>query len=394
MKNALTISKELEKKQADAWIVFDYENRNPTVPSFVGNKMLTRKIVFVFEREQAYIICHSIDTVFLNDPEVTKDFKLLVYNTWQEMLSLVESLLSKYARVLMDVSEDGLLPRVSLADYGSVDFVKKHGVEVISSADLLQEMNAVYDDESYQLQLKACETTLKIKDEAFAKIGEMISKNGEADEFEIQQFICDRFHEEGMTYDDPPIVAIGPNAANPHYGPTETVSSKIKKGDLVLIDMWAKYNHPKAVYADITWMAYVGDDVPAEMEKRFNVLKTAIDKAFEFLEATSQSRPVMGYEVDRITRDYIESQGYGRYFTHRTGHNISVDVSPHGPGANIDDYESHDTRQLVDGTSFSLEPGIYAPDYGMRSETNVAMQNGKPIIVAGRQQKILKITIK
>lgn len=394
MKNALIITNELINKKADAWIVVDYENRNPTVPFFVGKKMLTRKIVFVIEKEKAFIICHSIDKVFLNEPEVTKDFELLVYNTWQEMLELESSLLNKYTRVLMDVSEDGLLPRVSLADYGSVDYVKKQGIEVVSSADLLQCINAVYDEESYELQLKACETTLKIKDEAFEKIGQLISRNGEADEYEIQQFICDRFHEEGMIYDDAPIVAIGPNASNPHYGPTSECSSKIHEGDLVLIDMWAKYDHPKAVYADITWMAYIGDEIPEEMERRFEILKTAIDKGFEFIKTTSETRPVMGFEVDRIVRDYIESEGYGSYFTHRTGHNISVDISPHGPGANIDDYESHDTRQLISGTSFSLEPGIYAPDFGMRSETNVSIQNGRPIIVAGRQHKIIKITIK
>ncbi len=394
MKNALIISKELEKKQADAWVLVDYENRNPSVPYFVGKRMLTRKIIFVFEKDKAYIICHTIDTVFLNDPEITKDFELRIYKTWQEMLDIEKELLKGFKRVLMDISEDGLLPRVSLADFGSVDFVKKQGIDVISSADLLQTINAAYDDESYALQLKACETTLKIKDEAFQKIGELISRNGEADEFEIQQFICNRFHEEGMIYDDEAIVAVGPNASNPHYGPTAKKSSKIHEGDLVLIDMWAKYDNPKGVYADITWMAFIGDEVPEEMNRRFNILKTAIDKGFKFIEDTSKKRPVMGYEVDRVVRDYIESEGYGEYFTHRTGHNISVDISPHGPGANIDDYESHDTRQLIDGTTFSMEPGIYVPDYGMRSETNVAMRNGKPTFVAGRQKEITKITIK
>ncbi|MBR4275127.1 MAG: aminopeptidase P family protein [Bacilli bacterium] len=386
------IREALTKEGADAWVIVDYENRNKTLVEFLGNRMLTRKIFLVFPLDKKpFIICHSIDTVFLRDEEITKNFDLKVYHTWQEMLDIEKKEFAEYKKVLMDISEFGLLPRISLADYGSVEFIKSLGIEVASSGNLLQRFSALYSDRAYELQLLANKKTLMIKDEAFAKIKELILKNGETSEYEIQKFICDRFHEEGMVYDDPAIVAIGKNASDPHYGPSEEVSSPIRKGDLVLIDMWAKMDDPEGVYADITWMGYVGEEVPEVYAKRFEILKKAIEADFEFLKNELPKRAVAGYEVDQISRDYIKEAGFAEYFVHRTGHNIAVDVSPHGPGVNIDNYESHDTREIIDGVTFSLEPGIYAPDFGMRSETNVYIKDRQPIYVAGHQEEIIPI---
>jgi Xaa-Pro aminopeptidase len=386
------IREALAKEGADAWVIVDYENRNKTLVEFLGNRMLTRKIFLVFPRDKKpFIICHSIDTVFLRDEENNKTFDLNVYHTWQEMLDIEKKEFAEYKKVLMDISEFGLLPRISLADYGSVEFIKSLGIEVASSGNLLQRFSALYSDRAYELQLLANKKTLMIKDEAFAKIKELILKNGETSEYEIQKFICDRFHEEGMVYDDPAIVAIGKNASDPHYGPSEEVSSPIRKGDLVLIDMWAKMDDPEGVYADITWMGYVGEEVPEVYAKRFEILKKAIEADFEFLKNELPKRAVAGYEVDQISRDYIKEAGFAEYFVHRTGHNIAVDVSPHGPGVNIDNYESHDTREIIDGVTFSLEPGIYAPDFGMRSETNVYIKDRQPIYVAGHQEEIIPI---
>ena len=386
------IHEALAKEGADAWVIVDYENRNKTLVEFLGNRMLTRKIFLVFPlKKKPFIICHSIDTVFLRDEEITKEFDLKVYHTWQEMLDIEKKEFAEYKKVLMDISEFGLLPRISLADYGSVEFIKSLGIEVASSGNLLQRFSALYSERAYELQLLANKKTLMIKDEAFAKIKELILKNGETSEYEIQKFICDRFHEEGMVYDDPAIVAIGKNASDPHYGPSKEVSSPIKKGDLVLIDMWAKMDDPEGVYADITWMGYVGEEVPEIYKKRFDILKKAIEADFEFLKNELPKRAVAGYEVDQVSRDYIKDAGFAEYFVHRTGHNIAVDVSPHGPGVNIDNYESHDTREIIDGVTFSLEPGIYAPDFGMRSETNVYIKDRQPIYVAGHQEEIIAI---
>ena len=392
MKKNEVIHEALAKEGADAWVIVDYENRNKTLVEFLGNRMLTRKIFLVFPlNKKPFIICHSIDTVFLRDEEITNQFDLKIYHTWQEMLDIEKKEFAEYKKVLMDISEFGLLPRISLADYGSVEFVKSLGIEVASSGNLLQRFSALYSERAYELQLLANKKTLMIKDEAFAKIKELILKNGQTSEYEIQKFICDRFHEEGMVYDDPAIVAIGKNASDPHYGPSKEVSSPIKKGDLVLIDMWAKMDDPEGVYADITWMGYVGEEVPEVYAKRFEILKKAIEADFEFLKNELPKRAVAGYEVDQVSRDYIKDAGFAEYFVHRTGHNIAVDVSPHGPGVNIDNYESHDTREIIDGVTFSLEPGIYAPDFGMRSETNVYIKDRQPIYVAGHQEEIIAI---
>ncbi len=395
MKEISEIQKDIKRMNEDAWIIVDYENKNKALVSMLGNKMLTRKIFLIIPKEgKPYLICHSIDTVFLKDEQTSKRFDLHVYHTWQEMLDLEKSLFSQYRSVLMDVSENGLLPRVSNADYGSVSFIKSLGINIDSSADLLQSITAVYSERSYELQQKADALALRIKDEAFAKIKELINSNGKTDEYEIQQFICRRFHEEGMVYDDEPIVAIGKNASNPHYGPTKEIHSSIRKGDLVLIDMWAKMDDEAGVYADITWMGYVGESVPMIYENRFAILKKDIDLCLEFLNAEMGKRLVKGYEVDDVSRDYIDKTGYGKYYTHRLGHSIAVDVGPHGAGVNMDNYESHDDRSIIEGVCFSLEPGIYAPDFGMRSETNVYIKNNKPLVVAGRQEKIIPILAK
>ena len=391
MEKTKIIEEYLEKNHIDAWIIVDYENRNKTLVSFLGEKMLTRKIIMVFEKNRKpYLITHTIDTVFLKD--LQDKFDLVVYKTWKEMLQLEKKMFKDYKKVCMDISEDGLLPRISLADYGSVEYVKSLGIEAVSSGDLLQRFLACYDKESYALQEEAIEKSLRIKDEAFRFIKKEIEEKGKTDEYQVQQYISRRFHEEGMVYDDEPIVAINSNASNPHYGPTKEIHSDISEGDCVLIDMWAKMDHPKAVYSDITWMGYVGKEVPKVYEDRFQILRRAVDTAFDFLRQELPLREVFGYEVDDVAREVVEKSGYGEYFTHRTGHNIAVDVSPHGPGVNIDNYESHDTRKIIPNISFSLEPGIYAPDFGMRSETNVYIDEDKvPHMVAGRQEHVIAI---
>ncbi|MBO4541210.1 MAG: M24 family metallopeptidase, partial [Bacilli bacterium] len=252
--NIETIQQFVALEKADAWVMVDYECKNPAMNALLGHKMLTRKIFMVIPAiGKPYLITHLIDTVYLKDEVTTDRFDLKIYKTWREMLDLEKACFSSYKTVLMDISEFGLLPRVSLADWGSVEFIRSLGVSIKPSANVLQRLTAVYSERAYQLQLKANEIALRIKDEAFRKIKESIENFGEADEYEIQQFIAKRFHEEGMVFDDPPLVAIGKNASDPHYSPTKEVHDKIHEDDLVLIDMWAKMNDPEGGYSDITW---------------------------------------------------------------------------------------------------------------------------------------------
>ncbi len=386
------LQQSIQKTEADAYILVDYENKNKVLVGFLGEKMLTRKIIMVIPREgKPFLITHVIDTVYLQDETTLRNFDLKPYKTWQQMLALEKDAFSGYKSVLMDMSESGLLPRVSLADYGSVEYVKSLGIKVISSGDLLQSMTAVLSDGAYDSQVKACEVTLKIKDEAFRLIKQEILTKGETDELFIQAFIGKRFREEGMVYDELPLVAIGKNASNPHYTPTPENYSKIKEGDLVLIDMWAKYDYPHGVYSDITWMGYVGTEIPEVYKERFKIVKAARDGVISFLKREIPKREVKAYEADDVARKIITEAGYGEWFLHRVGHNIANDVSPHGPGANLDNYESHDDRSLMEGTSFSDEPGIYAPDFGVRSETDLHIKNRELIVVGGLQVEIIPI---
>lgn len=386
------LQRSIAERDADAYVLVDYENRNKVVVELLGEKMLTRKIIMFIPREgMPILITHIIDTVYLNDDATKANFELKIYKTWQEMLDIEKEVIGVCKTVLMDVSENGLLPRVSLADYGSVEYIKKIGVNVISSGDLLQAMTAVLSDEAYALQVKACELTLKIKDEAFLFIKNEIARKGETSELDVQTFIGRRFQEEGMEYDELPLVAIGKNASNPHYTPTPEAYSKIHEGDLVLIDMWAKMKHPMGVYADITWMGFVGHEIPQVYQERFRIVKAARDGVISFLKRELPLREVKAYEADDVAREIITREGYGEYFLHRVGHNIGVDVSPHGPGANLDNYESHDDRTLMEGTSFSDEPGIYAHDFGMRSETDLHIKNRELIVVGGLQDEIIPI---
>jgi len=386
------IQKQIGEQGADAYVIVDYENRNQNLVKLIGRKMLTRKIVAIIPKEgKAILIAHLIDTVYLREEATTENFDLRIYKTWQEMLSLEKEALSSSKTVCMDISENGLLPRVSLADWGSVEYVRSLGLEVIPSADILQSIGAVIGEAGLISQKKANEKALKIMMEAFRLIAHEVKTKGQSDEYQIQQFIGRRFQEEGMIFDEPAIVAIGKNASDPHYGPTEKTSSPISEGDLVLIDMWAKSKEPGSVYADITWMGYVGTTVPEIYQERFNIVKAARDGVIEFLKENLPRREVEAYEADDVARRIISEAGYGEYFIHRVGHNISDDVSPHGPGANLDNYESHDTRKLLSGTSFSDEPGIYAPDFGVRSETDLFHLNGELIVTGGLQEEIVPI---
>ncbi len=383
--------RELSRSGAEAYLTLDYENRNPVVHELTAGLLLTRKIAFLFSKGGLTIIAQTLDIPFLKNTPSLKGALVLEYRTWKEFLLLLEKSLVGFDSVMMDVSEAGLLPRVSLADYGSAAFVKGLGKKIVSSADLINRLTAVIDEEGKRSQKEAADILLRLVEEAFGLIRKRLLAGLGLNEYEVQSYLGRRMDEERLIFDDLPIVAVNANASNPHYQPTLEAHSPIRPGDLILIDIWAKKKTPRAVYADITWMAYAGEEVPARMAKPFGVLKESIDQALAFLTRELPNRAVKGCEVDDLVRSFIEGAGYGAYFTHRTGHSIYSDEGPHGPGVNIDDYESHDFREIVDGNSFSLEPGIYLPEFGLRSETDVLIEGRQPIVVAGRQKEIVPL---
>lgn len=380
----------LKNHEADAWVIYDFASTNPAFIKLFGKAFTTRKCFVIIDSNATnYIICHTIDSFALSNLTFSKNFDFLYYNTWEQLDDILKSTLSKYDTIMMEISENGLLPRASHVDYGTVCSIKRFVKNVVSSADMFQSITATFDGISLESHIKAAKQIDEIKDAAFSMISNEIKKHGFVSEYKIQQYICDEFNKNGMITDSPPIVAIGKNAKSPHYEPSETNFSYIKNNDLVLIDLWAKYNNDYSVFADITWMGFVGEKVPDHIQKAFNVLKTAIDKAIAFLEENLPKRTVLGYEVDDVCNAYITEQGYGPYILHRTGHSISIGNEDHGVGVNIDNFETHDTRQIIDNIAFSIEPGIYTEEFGIREEINIYIKDKKPLIFTKRQESIL-----
>lgn len=384
----------LKENHQDAWVIYDYECHNDAFKEMVGKIFLTRKVFVVIpQMGRPFIICHFIDTTPLKQNHVDAIYDFHIYRTWEDMKALLQKDLAAYPHILMEISEEGSLPRSSYCDYGTVSLLSNYVQQVSSSADLLMSFIAPFEGESYRLHLLAMDKIQRIKDEAFLLIESKIKNKEKISEYDVQQFILRRMDEEDLITDEPPVVAVNGNAGNPHYTPNENEYTYIQKGDLVLIDLWAKCKEENAVFADITWMGYVGKKAPEKYEKIFHIVEHAIDAGLAFLNETLAVRPVAGYEVDDVVRNYIQKAGYGDAFIHRTGHSISIDDTPHGKGVNIDGYETHDTRHLLNHVCFSMEPGIYLDDMGVREEIDVYIDNHRAVVSGRRQREIILMDI-
>lgn len=290
----------------------------------------------------------------------------------------------------MQYSPACAIPYISLVDAGTLELVRTFGVDVVSSGDLVQEFESRWSEQQLQMHLQAGRLVDHIRREAFEFIGQQIRSARASTEYAVQQFILTRFAQSGLATDHGPNVSVNANASNPHYEPSSAQSSSIRPGDFVLIDLWAKLTQLDAVYYDITWTGFCGDIVPSRIENVFEVVKNARKKASSFaIEHATKCQPFAGYEVDDIARTYIRDQGFADYFFHRTGHSIGTDV--HGTGANMDNLESHDERQVIAKTCFSIEPGIYLPDFGIRSEVNVYIGDGFGKVTGEEQESLVRI---
>ncbi len=292
------------------------------------------------------------------------------FGSWTELVSQLASLLSGLDLVAMEVSPDGMIPYISRVDSGTIALVESSGIEVISSGDLVQWCQSRWSDEAYKNHLTAVKHLYEVKDETLAFIANAISTDAQITEYGVQQMMTERFEELDLIYNHPPIVAVGAHAGDPHYTPDSLDSVQIRRDDLILIDMWAKTRDSGAVYGDITWMAYSGEKVTDRYAEIFAVIAQARDAALSaIIDVAANGEDLSGFAADDAARSVITEAGYGDAFIHRTGHSIGVD--DHGTGANLDNLESHDTRRLIPGLGFSIEPGIYLPDCGFRTDINV-----------------------
>lgn len=380
----------LQAQSLDGWLIFDFRGQNHIAASFFDMRkdaILTRRwFYFIPTNGEPALLVHKIErTNFPNSPR-----KLETYVGWQELKIKLGAILAGCRIIAMEYSPHCAIPYVSCVDGGTIEMVTSLGVEVVTSANLVQYFQSRWTDEQVQTHMRAVKNLDRIKNDAFALIRDRIKSNAEINEYDVQLFINNELKKAEMITDEPPIVAVNANASNPHYAPSATRFSPIKKGDTVLIDLFGKEKTANAIYGDITWMGFVGETVPAKQQEVFQTLVKARESALQLLtDAAAKSKTIQGWQVDVQVRDLIKQAGYGDYFFHRTGH--SLDTRLHGNGVNIDSLETQDQRDIIPGMGFTIEPGIYLEEFGMRTEINVCYSDQGPQVFAPRQNEVLPL---
>jgi len=387
--NLSAIQAALRERNIDAWLFYDHHHRDPIAYRILGLSpalMVTRRWFYLIPAHgEPLKLVHKIESGHL-DPLPGKK---LQYAGWQELFAQIKTLLSSCRDVAMQYSPNNLVFTVSLVDAGTVELIRGLGKNVVSSGDLVAQFEATLSDEQIQTHFAARIAVDAITAAAFQEIGRRV-RNGGTNEFAMQQWFMEAFRREDLVTDDPPIVAVNGNSGNPHYEPHAEGSAPIREGDFVLLDVWAKQNKPGAVYYDITWTGFVGKAPADRMCEIFNVVSGARDAGVKAVtDGIAAGRAMAGWEVDRATRDHIKKAGYGEYFIHRTGHSIGTEV--HANGANMDDLEIHDERRILPNSCFSIEPGIYLPEFGVRSEVNVLVRPKTAEVTGKIQREIVTI---
>jgi Xaa-Pro dipeptidase len=390
MPDIQAIQAELRASKIDGWLFYDHHHRDPIAGHVLGlgsNGMATRRwFYYIPAKGEPRKLVHRIEQGAL-DAVPGKKF---VYSGWEKLHKLLPKLLAGGKKVAMQYSPGNNIPYIGLVDAGTVELVRKLKKKIVSSADLVQKFEASWSPEQLESHLSAGKIIDRITRDAFARAASFVREGKALSEFELQQWIVEQFRANDLHAADPPIVAVPPNNGNPHYEPTARESRPIRAGDLLLLDVWAKSMQPNSVYYDITWMGYVGERVPDSYAKIFRIVRQARDAAVAFVEeSVAKGRKIRGWEVDRIARETIRKSGYGKFFVHRTGHSIGQEV--HGNGANMDGLETRDDRRIVPHTCFSIEPGIYLPEFGVRTEVNVYVGETEARVTGTIQEEILPL---
>ena len=380
------IQQEIRSQKLDGWLFFDHHLRDP-----LGYRVLGLTPPAAPTRRWYYMIPaqgtprgleHRIERGMTG----TLPGEKIPYSSWTEQLGGLRKLTEGMRRIAMQYSPNCAIPYVSMVDAGTVELIRGLGVEVVSSAELIQTFEARWTREGMESHFEAGRRVDRVRAEAFALVRERTQNGVALQEIEVKNFVRQGFANAGLITDHGPIVGVNANASNPHYEPTDELTSPIRKRDLLLLDMWAKLDQPGAVYYDITWTHFLGDDPPDEMRNVFAVVTGARDAAIQRVkERIGAGQVLCGFEVDDAARGVIQGSGFGEFFTHRTGHSIGQEV--HGNGANMDNLETHDERRVVPWTGFSIEPGIYLPKFGVRSEVNMFVGEGEARVTGEIQRE-------
>ncbi len=381
---------ELRAQGLDGWLFYDFHHRDPIAAHILGLEpagLGTRRWFYLIPaRGNPQKLVHRIESRALDALPGAK----LVYAGLDELRRNLTRLLRRVKKVAMQYSPRNAIPYVSMVDAGTVELVRAHGCKVVTSADLVQKFEACWSAEQYRAHLTAGRVIDRVAQEAFLHAAQHVREKSRLTEYDLQQWILAEFRAAGVVTEEPPIVAVGAHTADPHYEPLAAGSSAIRAGDLLLLDIWGKLDRPGSVYYDVTWVGYLGKKVPAEYAKIFSVVTEARDRVIAFVQKSlAAGRVLQGWQVDRVARDVIGNAGYAKYFVHRTGHNIGQQV--HGNGANMDSLETHDSRQILSQTCFSVEPGIYLQKFGVRSEVNVYVDGQEARVTGPVQTGILPL---
>ncbi len=369
----------------DGWLLYDFRGINLLAARIAGipdDDLGSRRwFYFVPASGQPRKLVHAIEPAMLDHLPGEK----IVYLKWQELEAGLQSMLSGSGSVAMEYSEKAGNPYVSRVDAGTVELVRSFGPTVVSSGNLIQYFEARFTDEQWQLHLQADALNQQAFEMAWQTIADHARSGQTLSESQLQQKVMDFYHANQMTTYHPPIVGVGPHSGDPHYAPQPGSDSEIKSGDFILLDMWAKMDRPGGVYTDLTKVGFVGEEVPQKYNDIFQIVAAARDAGIACVrDGMANGQTLFGWQVDQATREVIEQAGYGQYFNHRTGHNIGQET--HGNGAHIDNLETREDRTLIPRTCFSIEPGIYLEEFGVRSEINVYIADDKQVIVTGGLQ--------
>jgi Xaa-Pro dipeptidase len=387
--NLEAIQAALRAANLDGWLFYDHHHRDPIAYRVlnINPVMCTRRWYYLIpaEGEPAKLV-HRIEAHNLEGLTGAEER----YSSWLEQREKLSRMLHGRKRVAMQYSALNSIPYVGLVDAGTVELVTSCGVEVVSSADLVQQFEACWSEEKWQSHLAAGQVVHQSVRTAFATIRDAIRAGREISEYAVQQEMMRVLETNGLVTDEPPSVAVNAHSADPHYSPSQEASLPIRAGDFVLLDVWGKQQKPGAVYFDITWTGYVGETIPEKYTKVFEVVREARDAAISLVEKSLQAGHALhGYQVDDAAREIIDRSGYAAFFVHRTGHSIGEDV--HGNGANMDNFETHDERRIIPRTCFSIEPGIYLHEFGIRSEVNVFAGERDARVTGEIQKEIVPI---
>lgn len=384
------VQQAIRDQKLDGWLLYDFRGLNVLARRVLGmssDAILSRRwFYFVPAQGEPRKLVHRIEPHSLN----AYPGKAEAYLRWQELEEGIGKLVHGCKRVAMEYAPRNANPYVSRVDAGTAELVRSFGVEIVSSGDLVQLFEACWDDEQWAMHLESAKHTSSAFDVAFAFIADRVRSKKTVRETDVQRCILDHFAAHKLFTDHAPICGVGPHSGDPHYAPAVGADSEIREGDFVLIDLWAKCDRPRAVYSDYTWTGFVGKEVPAQYTKIFNIVRDARDAGIACVrDAFTAGRPLQGWQVDQATRDVIDKAGYGKYFVHRTGHSIGQET--HGNGANMDGLETREERRVLPRTCFSIEPGIYLPEFGVRSEVNVFVDaTGKVHVTGPKPQTEIK----